>query len=194
MRLPFSFYQRNTETVARELLGKKLVHVYRGKRISGIITEVEAYLGLKDKACHSYGDRRTKRTEVLYGQGGHAYIYFIYGMYDCFNVVTEKKGVPEAVLVRALEPVEGIEFMKTQRRKKALVELTTGPGKLCQALKITRKQSGESLLSDRLFIEETDIKERDIIERTRIGIAYAEDHADLKLRFYLANTKFISKK
>ncbi|MGZ3690166.1 MAG: DNA-3-methyladenine glycosylase, partial [Pseudobdellovibrio sp.] len=135
-KLKPAFYLRDTKTVATELLGKKLVRIYKGRRISGIITEVEAYLGTRDKACHTYGGKRTPRTEMMYAEGGHAYIYFIYGMYYCFNVVTEKKDKPEAVLIRALEPVEGIELMRKFRQKEHLIDLTTGPGKLAEALQL----------------------------------------------------------
>lgn len=111
------FYQRNTETVAIELLGKKLVHCIGNQRISGIITETEAYLGLKDKACHTYGGRKTDKTRSMYLHGGHAYVYFIYGKYFCFNVVTLTDQHPEAVLIRALEPLESIDTMKQFRKK-----------------------------------------------------------------------------
>jgi DNA-3-methyladenine glycosylase len=193
--LPQSFYQRNTKTVALELLGKRLVRMYKGRRISGIITEVEAYLGAADRACHSYNFRRTKRTETMYLEGGYTYIYFIYGMYNCFNVVTQKKDVPEAVLIRALEPVEGIELMHEFRKTNNLRNLTTGPGKLAQALHLTKDLNASSLLSDELFLEDgIKISKSKIIKKTRVGVDYAGDHAKWPLRFYIKNNPFISKK
>ncbi|MGZ3726400.1 MAG: DNA-3-methyladenine glycosylase [Pseudobdellovibrio sp.] len=194
-KLKPAFYLRDTKTVATELLGKKLVRIYKGRRISGIITEVEAYLGTRDKACHTYGGKRTPRTEMMYAEGGHAYIYFIYGMYYCFNVVTEKKDKPEAVLIRALEPVEGIELMRKFRQKEHLIDLTTGPGKLAEALQLNRDLNGENLNSDTLFLEDAKIlKPSQIVKKSRIGVAYAEEHAEWPLRFYIKNNNFISKK
>lgn len=194
-KLNLSFYRRDTKTVAQDLLGKRLVRIYKGKRIAGIITEVEAYLGVKDKAAHSYGDRRTSRTEVMYEEGGHAYIYFIYGMYHCFNVVTQKKEIPEAVLVRALEPTEGIELMKKFRQKENLKDLTTGPGKLAEALHLTRDLNGVLLDSKDLFIEDAPvISKKLIVRKPRIGVDYAGAHALHPLRYYIKNSNFISRK
>lgn len=193
-KLKLSFYRRETKKVAHELLGKKLVRIYKGQRISGIITEVEAYLGVKDKAAHSYGDRRTPRTEIMYGEGGHAYIYFIYGMYNCFNVVTQTKEVPEAVLIRALEPLEGIELMKKFRQKENLKDLTTGPGKLAEAMHLTRELNGERLDSKVLFIEDAEIiPGHHVVKKPRIGVDYAGTHALHPLRYYLKNNIYISK-
>ena len=138
------FYERPTLEVAKELLGKLLVRMWDGKRISGIIIETEAYIGEDDPACHaSVG--KTPRNCIMYGQAGFAYVYFIYGMYFCLNVVTERYGFPAAVLIRALEPVEGIEWMKKWRNKDKLSELTSGPGKLTQALFITKELNGVDL-------------------------------------------------
>jgi DNA-3-methyladenine glycosylase len=193
-KLKMSFYRRDTKRVAEELLGKILVRVYRGQRISGMITEVEAYLGVKDKAAHSYGDRRTARTEIMYGEGGHAYIYFIYGMYNCFNVVTQTKEIPEAVLVRALEPLEGIELMKKFRQKEHLKDLTTGPGKLAEALHLTRELNGEKLDSKVLFIEDAGkISRAQLVKKPRIGVDYAGAHALHPLRYYIKNNIYISR-
>lgn len=194
-KLPVNFYQRDTVTVAKNLLGQTLVHIVNGERLSGIITEVEAYLGAKDKACHSYNNRRTSRTEVMYCKGGVSYIYFIYGMYYCFNVVTQMGGVPEAVLIRALEPVDGIETMKSFRKQNSVLNLTTGPGKLTQALALTKSDNNVSLTSNTLFIEKgKTVESPDIVEASRIGVNYAEDHALWPLRFYIKNHKYISKR
>jgi DNA-3-methyladenine glycosylase len=195
MILPPSFYQRSTKKVARELLGKRLVRIHKGKRISGIITETEAYLGLIDKGCHSYGGKITERLKTMYLDGGHSYVYFIYGMYYCFNVVTRSPQHPEAVLIRSLEPVEGLDLMKKFRKQDNIKNLTTGPGKLTQALAITKQENGVSLLEDTLFIEDFhSIPKTQIIARPRIGIDYAEEAKDWPLRFYIKDSQFISKK
>lgn len=195
MKLASKFFQRKTKVVAKELLGKTLVHIYKGQRLSGKIVEVEAYLGVKDKACHTFGNRRTKRTEPMYAAGGCTYIYLIYGMYDCINAVTEKEGTPEAVLIRALEPVDGVEIMEKNRATTEVKKLCSGPGKLCKALKITKSQSGLSLLSNEIFIEDgPKISKSKIVAAPRVGVAYAEDHAHLPLRFYIKDSPFISRK
>lgn len=194
--LPRKFYRRSTVVVAKALLGKRLVHIVRGKRVSGLIVEVEAYLGEKDAAAHTFGGRRTSRNEAMYGEGGHAYVYFIYGMHWCLNAVTRGHNQPEAVLIRALEPEEGIEAMK-KRRKTDLKNLTNGPAKLCQALGVTRKLNGTDLVSSsKLFIEETPKKysQRDIQKDRRIGVAYAGKAALWPLRFYIDQNPFVSKK
>lgn len=193
--LPLSFYKQKTERVAKKLLGKTLVHIVNGKRLSGVITETEAYLGITDRACHTFGDRRTARTEAMYLPGGHAYVYFIYGMYNCVNVVTRTEKHPEAVLIRALEPIEGIELMKKNRKTKDVFNLTTGPGKLCQALAITKSNNAQSLISETLFIEDTGtITAKNIVARSRVGIAYALEAVHWPLRFYIKDSKYISKK
>src|SRR6202162_1498950 len=131
-RLPRDFYTRSDVLgVARDLLGKKLVVRQRsGSRVAGIIVETEAYRGPEDRASHAYNGRRTKRTETMYGMGGTAYVYFVYGMYHQFNVVTNVEDVPHAVLVRALEPVDGLDIMQRRRRGRSEYELTSGPGRL----------------------------------------------------------------
>jgi DNA-3-methyladenine glycosylase len=192
--LPLSFYQRDTKKVALDLLGQRLVRIYKGQRLSGIITEVEAYLGVKDKAAHSFGNKRTLRTETMYLPGGYAYIYLIYGMYHCFNITTMHEGVPEAILIRALEPCEGISQMQKLRGKKEIHELTTGPGKLSRALKIDSSLNKIPLDSDVLFVEKMpSIKKSQIIKTPRIGVDYAEAHALWPLRYYIRGNKFISR-
>lgn len=180
-KLPRDFYTRaNVLTVARELLGRLLVvPAPDGTRVSGIIVETEAYRGPQDRACHAYGGRRTDRTRTLYEIGGTAYVYFIYGMYHQFNVVTNVEDVPHAVLVRALEPVEGIERMRKRRDGRADQRLTSGPGKLCLALGIDRELDRADLLGKRVWIEEGrgQIPRPAIAVGTRIGIDYAEEWA-----------------
>ncbi|MGE3974640.1 MAG: DNA-3-methyladenine glycosylase [Bdellovibrionales bacterium] len=190
LKFPPEFYQRNTRTVARELLGQRLVRIVNGKRISGIITETEAYMGVKDKAAHSYGGRQTPRVQAMYLEGGHAYIYFIYGMYYCLNVVTQKGGVPEAVLIRSVQIDESIDLALKNRKLKIsqIRNLSNGPGKLCLALKIGPKLNGTSLQSSELFIEENKLRAPKIQSTPRIGIAYAEEWVDKPLRFVLSQT------
>lgn len=194
-RLPLSWYRRDTREVARELLGKRLVRIHRRQRLSGIITEVEAYLGVRDRACHTFEGRRTPRNEAMYAHGGHAYIYLIYGMHHCFNVVTHDEDVPEAVLVRALEPLEGIEAMKRFRKRDRLSDLTTGPGKLGQALKLHSKMSGTRLDSETLFLEDAaPVPSAEIVSMPRIGVDYAGEHARWPLRFYIRDNPYISRR
>jgi DNA-3-methyladenine glycosylase len=196
VKLPQSFYDRHTSKVAKELLGKRLVRIYNGKRLSGIIVETEAYLGVKDAAAHTFGGRRTPRNEVMFGHGGHAYIYFIYGMHFCLNAVTRVAGRPEAVLIRALEISEGVDEIKKWRKVKKNQDLANGPGKLCTALKITRELNGEALWSKALFIEKTGptISNEKIAKVPRVGVDYAGEAAKWPLRFYIKENKFISKK
>src|SRR5215813_13198982 len=151
-KLTREFYMRgNVLQIARELLGKLLVVPSRGKRVSGMIVEVEAYRGPEDRASHAYGGRRTKRTETMYQTGGVAYVYFVYGMYYQFNVVCNLADTPHAILVRALEPIEGIELMRTRRHSHPDHNLTNGPGKLCIAMGIDRQLNGADLLGERVW-------------------------------------------
>jgi DNA-3-methyladenine glycosylase len=195
MILPLEFYQRDTKKVAKELLGKILVHKVRGKRLAGRIVETEAYLGVIDLAAHAYGGLRTERTSTMFMAGGHSYVYLIYGMHSCLNVVTQKQGVPEAVLIRAIEPTEGIEEMRKRRPKaKKDTDLTSGPGKLCDALGITRKQNALLLNDSELLIEDAPLLKRtQITASPRIGVDYAEHAADWPLRFTERGNPFVSK-
>jgi DNA-3-methyladenine glycosylase len=185
-RLSREFYSRDTIDVARELLGKRLVHrLPDGTRLSGRIVETEAYLGHEDPAAHSYNGRRTPRTEVMYGEPGLSYIYFIYGMYYCFNTITMEKDVPEAVLVRALEITEGIEGIHAAKPHISTHHLANGPGKLCIALELGRSHNGLDLTdSPVLFIEEdVDVKNAEIAEGPRVGIGSRHDAVHWPLRF-----------
>jgi DNA-3-methyladenine glycosylase len=185
--LEASFYQRDTEKVAQELLGKVLcfqktkARTYRGR-----IVEVEAYLGVKDAAAHTFGGRKTERVKSMYLAGGHSYIYMIYGMHHCLNVVTQLEGTPEAVLIRALEPLDPVDAA------------TNGPGRLCKAWGLNKKQDGIALFqeSSPLWIEEDDfdVKARDIVKTTRIGVEYAKEAALWPLRFYLKGNPHVSRK
>ena len=196
-KLPRDFYTRsNVLTVARDLLGKLLVvPAEDGRRVSGMIVEVEAYRGPEDRASHAYGGRRTRRTETMYGLGGFAYVYFVYGMYYQFNVVCNLTDIPHAILVRALEPVEGIELMRARRRQHPDHNLTNGPGKLCIALGIDRALDKADLLGDRVWLEEhTRISPRRIARGPRIGIDYAEEWISKPWRFWLRDNPYVSRK
>lgn len=194
-KLPREFYTRpNVLQVARELLGKLLVVPARGKRVSGRIVEVEAYRGPHDRAAHSYGGRRTKRTETMYGIGGTAYVFFVYGMYYQFNVVSGALEVPHAILIRAVEPVAGIELMRKRRRGQPDHNLTNGPGKMCIALDIDRRLDASDLLGNKVWLEEGDkIPRSQIMSGPRIGIDYAAEWKDKPWRFWIKDNPFVSK-
>jgi DNA-3-methyladenine glycosylase len=195
LKLPREFYTRtNVLSVARELLGKLLVvPAPDGKRVSGIIVETEAYRGPLDRASHAYGGRRTRRTETMYGLGGTVYIFFVYGMYNQFNVVTNVEDVPHAVLVRALQPVEGIEVMRRRRHGQPDRNLTNGPGKLCIAMGIDRELDRADLLGNEVWLERgKKITARKIASGPRIGIDYAEGWVDKPWRFWIKDNRFVS--
>jgi DNA-3-methyladenine glycosylase len=166
-----------------------------GRRVSGIIVETEAYRGPQDRASHAYGGRRTRRTETMYAVGGTAYVYFVYGMYYQFNVVTNVADVPHAVLVRALQPAEGLEAMRARRAGVADRLLTSGPGRLCQALGIDRALDAADLTGDRVWLEEgpRPVSARAIARGPRIGIDYAAEWAARPWRFWLRSNPFVSR-
>jgi DNA-3-methyladenine glycosylase len=197
-KLRRDFYTRaDTLAVARDLLGRRLVvPTQAGERVSGHIVEVEAYLGVGDKAAHSYGGRRTARTETMFKIGGTVYVFFVYGMHHQFNVVAGPEGEPHAILVRALEPEEGVELMRLRRPVKDERELTSGPGKLCQALGIDRSFDGEDLTGSRVWIEDAGavVESNRIASGPRIGVAYAEEDALKPWRFWLRDNPFVSRK
>jgi DNA-3-methyladenine glycosylase len=197
MKLPRDFYTRtNVLTVARELIGKLLVVLAPDRaRVSGIIVETEAYRGPQDRASHAFGGRRTNRTETMYGIGGTAYVYFVYGMYYQFNVVTNVADVPHAVLIRALEPVEGIDWMKERRGNQPERNLTSGPGKLCIAMGIDRSLDRADLLGQKVWLEEGErIPRSRISTGPRVGIDYAEEWIDKPWRFWLTGNAHVSKR
>ena len=193
------FYQgSNVVKIARKLLGKVLVTKWKGIETSGRIVEVEAYNGVIDKASHAAGGRRTNRNEVMYGEGGVSYVYLCYGIHHLFNVVTNRQETPHAILIRALEPIKGIDVMLERTGKKKLDNtLTKGPGNVSKALGISFKQhSGLSLLSKELFIAEDDfaINKKDIVASPRIGVDYAGEDAKLPYRFFIKGNPFVSGK
>lgn len=196
-KLKPDFYEReDVIQIARDLLGKVLVTKSKEGYAAGMIVETEAYTGEKDKAAHVYGGKRTKRTETMYGEAGHAYIYLCYGIHHMLNVVTNKRDVPNAVLVRALEPLEGIELMIQRRKKKGLDNtLTRGPGSLCGAMGIHYRQDGTALWGEEIWIEDRGVRipAGSISTGVRIGVAYAAEDALLPYRFWLKENPYVSK-
>ena len=195
-KLSADFYQReDVLLISRELLGKVLCTNFHGKLTSGIIVETEAYSGVTDKASHAYGGRRTKRTETMYAKGGSAYVYLCYGIHHLFNIVTNKENIPHAVLIRAIQPRDGIEIM-LQRRNKKKVEhsLTAGPGSLTRALGITVKDSGTLLMDNLIWLEDQNINytNQDIFATPRVGVQYAGKDAQNPWRFQVENSPWVS--
>ena len=195
-KLPLDFYTRkDVIQIARELIGKILVTHLPDGITSGRIVETEAYIGLTDRASHSFGGRRTARNEHMYASGGSSYVYICYGMHQMFNVVTNEKGIPDAVLIRALEPLEGIEIMLSRTGKKKLDHtLTRGPGNLGKAMGIHKGLSGLNLRDEHLYIAEDGFhpKPDDIVVTSRIGVEPAGKDALLPYRFILRNNKYVS--
>lgn len=207
------FYERNTLKVAKELLGKYLIHEIDGKMVGGKIVETEAYTGIEDKAAHVYGGKKTPRVMPMYGPGGTVYIYAIYGMYVCLNAITVGVDEPQGVLIRAVEPLIGLDFMAEQRNKKKyselnkkeILNLTSGPSKLCMAMHINKELNNTMFFGGEMYILEKDeeiksffeVKESKcgkIIKSKRIGIDYAEEAKDYLFRFYYEDNPFVSKK
>ena len=196
-RLPREFYLQPTLDVSKMLLGKFLVHEYRGRKLSGMIVETEAYIGPADKASHAYGGKKTDRNQIEYLIGGHIYIYLVYGLYWQFNITTAYHDQPECVLIRALEPVEGIDLMKKYRQTTAIENLTSGPGKLCQALKLDRNCYGHDLCARgaKVYVEDRGIKipKKPICCGPRVGIDYAGPRwSKIPWRFWLADHPHVS--
>ncbi len=178
--------------VARESIGKLLVHVTREGSVAGRIVEAEAYRGPADRAAHSAGGRRTARTEVMFGPPGHAYVFFVYGMHWNMNLVTGREGEPHAVLIRAVEPILGMDLMSVRRGKAPdRPELSNGPGKLCQAFAIDRRSYGVDLCGDRLFL--ADAPRVRVARSRRVGIDYAGEWVDKPWRFFEPGNRWVSK-
>lgn len=195
MFLDPSFYQGNSVVrIARGLLGKGLFTKQRGKTTGGLIVETEAYSPL-ERGSHAYQNKMTARNEVMFGEGGYAYVYLCYGIHNLFNVVTNAEGEADAILIRALEPTQGIELMMGRMNTTIEKRITSGPGKLTKALGIDRSMNGMKLDSKHLWLEDIGrkVKQNEIISGTRIGIAYAGKDALLPWRFTLKNNLWISK-
>ncbi len=197
-KLTLDFYSRkDVVSIARELLGKIVVTQFNGKVTSGRIVEVEAYIALTDKASHSFAGRRTSRNEHMYAAAGTAYVYICYGMHQMFNIVTNEKDIPDAVLVRAIEPLQGIDIMLQRTGKiKADYTLTKGPGNVGKALGIFKHHSGFYLLDDEIYLldDEFNLEEHLIGTSGRIGVASAGADALLPYRFYICGNKYVSGK
>ncbi len=196
-KLPLSFYLRDdVVAIAKELLGKVLVTDLHGERTLGRIVETEAYAGEQDRASHA-SKGRTNRTEVMYGNGGSAYVYLCYGIHQMFNIVTAGEGVPHAILIRAVDPIEGKEIMLQRTGKKSWDNtITSGPGRVGKAFGFHTTQCGTDLTGDELFIADDGfaVHDEDIISSPRIGVDYAGDHAAWHYRFYIRNNPYVSGK
>lgn len=183
--MPESFYANpDVVDVSRQLIGKRLCTFFDGNFASGIITETEAYCGRNDKACHANNGLRTERTEVMYGKPGHAYIYLCYGIHHLFNVVTNREGLADAVLIRSIKPSEGVDVIQERRNYRPQKELTNGPGKLSQALGLHKQFSGTDLYTNPVWIEETGFSFSEINTSQRIGVEYAGEDAKRPWRFF----------
>jgi DNA-3-methyladenine glycosylase len=194
-RLTRRFYRRDPVTLAKALLGQILVRrLPDGRELTGRIVEVEAYLGVEDRAAHSFGGRRTARNASMWGDAGHAYVYFTYGMHWCVNVVADRREVPTACLIRALEPLLGIEEMKERRGCDRLVDLCSGPAKLTEAMGIDRELDGVDLMEETsgLYIVRGARSREPVACAPRIGVAYAREWAGKPLRFFLAGNPHVS--
>ena len=197
------FYQKDAIEIAKGILGDYLIREIDGKKIKSMIVETESYIGASDKACHAYNYKKTERTKPLFEEGGISYVYFIYGLYHCLNIVTNVKDEPEAVLIRAVEPLDNFNYIANVRFNKDYEELskaqkknlTNGPSKLCSALSITKKDNYKKLyLEGDLYLEHNPNKNFEIVETTRIGIDYAEEAKDFLWRFYIKDNIYVSKK
>lgn len=197
MKLPYSYYLNpDVLFLAKDLLGKVLYTQINGEITAGIIVETEAYYGISDKASHAYGNRRTNRTEIMYSRGGVSYVYLCYGIHYMFNVVTSVENEPHAILIRAIEPLEGKEIIERRRNMSAeKATISSGPGSAAKALGITVSLNKKDLDGEEIWIEDHNIRysQKDIAEVPRVGIAYAEEHALLPWRFFVKGNKYVSK-
>jgi DNA-3-methyladenine glycosylase len=197
MKLPQSFYERDdVVNISKELIGKYLFTNIDGEITGGYIVETEAYSGIVDRASHAYGNRLTQRTSTMFGHGGVAYVYLCYGIHEMFNIVTAVEGQPHAILIRAIQPTDGLDIM-LMRRNMAVVKpnITSGPGSVAQALGISRKINAISLQGDTLWLEDRGLKFDDgaIAAVPRVGVAYAGQDALLPYRFYVKGNPYVSK-
>lgn len=196
--LPLSYYQNDDVVfLAKDLLGKKLCTKIDGKLTSGIITETEAYCGRNDKACHANNGKRTARTEIMFQQGGKSYVYLCYGVHNLFNITSNIDGFADAILVRAIQPLDGLQIMLERRNKPSLHKsLSSGPGTLTKALAIDRSFYGADLQGPVIWIEDIgqQLSPSEVVETTRIGVDYAGEDALLPWRFYIKNSEWVSKK
>ena len=194
MKCNKGFFTRQAIVVSKDILGKYLVHKTDKGKLSGKIVEVEAYVGPHDKASHATGGKITPRNKAEFMVGGHIYIYLVYGMYWQLNISTGKEGYPECFLIRALEPVDGIKIMMKNRKTNDISNLTNGPGKLCQAMKLSKIHYGLDVTkSNEVYIEDRDETVDKIVKSKRIGIDYAEEWKNKLLRFYIKGNKSVSK-
>jgi len=196
-KIPLAYFQENDVVwLARDLIGKKLCTTVNDRFTSGIITETEAYNGRTDKACHAHLNKRTQRTEIMYQPGGVAYVYLCYGIHNLFNIITNHGNYADAVLIRAVEPLEGIDTMLERRNmQKVAKNLSAGPGNMSKAMGIDRSHYGESLDADLIWLEKHQSpKDEEITVSTRIGVDYAGEDALLPWRFYLNTSKYVSKR
>lgn len=197
MKLDVDFYRvKEVLSIARNLLGKYLFTNINGEISGGFIVETEAYNGITDKASHAYGNRKTNRTQTMYETGGIAYVYLCYGIHEMLNVVTSVEGEPHAVLIRAINPTEGIDLMLERRKMASLKNnLTAGPGSVAKALGISRKMNTFSFQSEEIWIEDCGLvlPEEQIAAVPRVGVAYAKEDALLPYRFYVKGNPFVSK-
>jgi len=197
LKLSPEYYQNeDVVSLAKDLLGKVLYTKIGEEITAGIIVETEAYFGVKDKASHAYGGRRTQRTETMYGEGGVAYVYLCYGMHHLFNVVTSVKDDPHAVLIRGIEPMLGLEIIEQRRNMSRLKgAISAGPGSAAKALGIDKTFNAKNLSDEEIWIEDQGIRyaEEDIAATPRVGIAYAKEHALLPWRFFVKGNKYVSK-
>ena len=197
MNLPLSYYLKNDVLfLAKDLLGKVLFTQVNGEITAGIVVETEAYFGIDDKASHAYGGRHTQRTQTMYRQGGIAYVYLCYGIHYLFNVVTAEKGEPHAVLIRGVEPLIGIDIIELRRNMPVTnAAVSSGPGSVAKALGIDKSFNEKDLTCDEVWIEDHGIRylPDQIIACPRVGVAYAQEHADLPWRFFIKGNKYVSK-
>ena len=192
IKLPRSFYSRSTLEVANDLLGKVLIRRLGRRKLAGRIVETEAYVGPHDLACHA-SKGHTPRTAVMFGPPGFAYVYMIYGFYFCLNVVTEPEGYPAAVLIRAVEPLEGVDLMKKLRSHPVRhTNIASGPGKLCMAMSIDKQLNGADLLGTTIWIEDRNIDRGAILTSPRVGVDYAGEYKDKPWRFFVDGSPHVS--